>query len=459
MQPRNLGLYLALLLFAAATARPQLDYDYDDNYDEEELPLPEFTIEPQRLIAKMGDTVVIPCTSTYSEIYVMVIKKMAAMESLLYVGNVKVDRNDKYRLIGSSLEISHLDPSDSGDYVCSIQVSQGPIKLTHTLEVLSAPDIRIKPGQQQNLWLSKGDSVTLECEAIGNPDPIVRWTRLEGRLPSGSEEKEGHSITLEDVDRHVEGHYICSADNGVGEVATQNFTVSVYHAPEVTAEEVNIVTGMGNQVTLTCLVYASPSAVVVWTKEGHVISSNTNILKQEGHRHTISIQQMQEGDFGTYVCQAGNSLGQSDVAIHVTEGSQPIEEEERGPEIMDERINPIQEEREHQIEKGRGNQIEEERAHEIQEERDHQIEDEKGHQIIAERDYPVRKEKKPATDRDWQKLIIIASDLAHLLGKMWENFRCRQACLTLSVSKYIVEIWLKQMPNNFVQLKIRTQVK
>ena len=43
---------------------------------------------------------------------------------------------------------------------------------------------------------------------------------------------------LHGVDKHVEGTYLCTADNGVGESASAAMTVTVEYPPEITVERV-----------------------------------------------------------------------------------------------------------------------------------------------------------------------------------------------------------------------------
>ncbi|MPC92657.1 hypothetical protein E2C01_087760 [Portunus trituberculatus] len=50
----------------------------------------------------------------------------------------------------------------------------------------------------------------------------------------------GHSLTLEGVDRHVEGTYLCTADNGIGESASAAMTITVEYPPEITTEKVSV---------------------------------------------------------------------------------------------------------------------------------------------------------------------------------------------------------------------------
>lgn len=48
------------------------------------------------------------------------------------------------------------------------------------------------------------------------------------------------SIILENVDRHVEGTYICTASNGIGDPVSASMQVEVEYPPEVTTEQVNL---------------------------------------------------------------------------------------------------------------------------------------------------------------------------------------------------------------------------
>ncbi|XP_076035504.1 limbic system-associated membrane protein-like isoform X2 [Oratosquilla oratoria] len=301
------------------------DYGGDDLEEEPEegadkvyIP-PVFTIEPQTIVAKEGEVAKIPCTAKNPNASVLIISKETTQSTLIYAGQFKVQHREKrYKLNGDSLEISQLKRTDSGTYLCKFS-EQPPVQLNHTLDVLFAPSVKAKTGQQQRIV--KGSSVTLECEAKGNPEPTITWSKLDGRLPSGAEKEEGLSITLENVDRHVEGNYECKASNTIGEPASQTFSVSIEYPPEIITEKESIRTGEGDQVELVCLVHARPSAEVTWSKddqpltfdpEGHIVE------EQGGHRHTVKITKVTEADFGKYVCHAHNDMGDSTASIYMT---------------------------------------------------------------------------------------------------------------------------------------------
>lgn len=60
--------------------------------------------------------------------------------------------------------------------------------MVHHLDVQYSPKITFHSEEEQHVM--KDESVKLECEASGNPEPAIRWSREEGHLPSGAEEEE-----------------------------------------------------------------------------------------------------------------------------------------------------------------------------------------------------------------------------------------------------------------------------
>uniref|UniRef100_A0A182NRD8 Ig-like domain-containing protein n=1 Tax=Anopheles dirus TaxID=7168 RepID=A0A182NRD8_9DIPT len=73
----------------------------------------------------------------------------------------------------------------------------------------------------------KGSPVRLECSATGNPMPNITWTRKNNLLPNGEEQFTNPVYVIENMDRHKGGTYICTANNGVGQVATSQIILHV----------------------------------------------------------------------------------------------------------------------------------------------------------------------------------------------------------------------------------------
>lgn len=98
------------------------------------------------------------------------------------VGSEKVTPDPRIDIKGSRLTISHTRPRDAGTFLCHFDL-EPPVQLRHTLDVQFAPTVRALVPPEQHV--AKGNSVTLECKANGNPEPNIRWSHQEGPLPSG----------------------------------------------------------------------------------------------------------------------------------------------------------------------------------------------------------------------------------------------------------------------------------
>ncbi|CAL4059718.1 unnamed protein product, partial [Meganyctiphanes norvegica] len=309
------------------------DYDYDgtgSDYEEDgdyaDAPPPEFLADSHHIIKKEGETVMFNCATVGDTPHVLIVKKVATendQEELLFVGDMKIFRVKRMDLKNGEFVIKNLRRSDAGDYMCSYNTNPGdpPVEVIHTLEVQYSGRV-ITYSEDQHV--EQGSSVTLECSGAGNPSPKIIWSKVDGRLPSGSHEEEGLSMTLQDVDRHVEGNYTCKADNGIGNPDARSMFVYVEYKPEIITEQAIVRTGEGDRVELVCIVYSRPVASVIWQKDNAPLTNEPNIREHDGgHRHALVINQVSVEDFGDYKCIAENSKGFNTGLIHMTDVPKP----------------------------------------------------------------------------------------------------------------------------------------
>ena len=67
--------------------------------------------------------------------------------------------------------------------------------------------------------VNETDVVQLNCTADGNPPPTISWTRLPDNNPI--------SKVLNITSKQDEGLHRCTAENGVGNVATKDVNITV----------------------------------------------------------------------------------------------------------------------------------------------------------------------------------------------------------------------------------------
>eukprot|EP00090_Calanus_glacialis_P015493 TRINITY_DN24450_c0_g1_i1.p1 TRINITY_DN24450_c0_g1~~TRINITY_DN24450_c0_g1_i1.p1 ORF type:complete len:485 (-),score=135.14 TRINITY_DN24450_c0_g1_i1:279-1733(-) len=225
---------------------------------------------------------------------------------------------------GSTLTIGIAKSEDAGQYKCSVAVKKNPPEIKHIVRIRAPPSI--ESSTPSILAAKKGDDVTLNCKGSGSPKPTVKWSRVGKMMPDGSSEIESDMVTFSDVSRKHAGIYKCSATNGHGKEASKQVEVVVEYSPEVEVTEVFVQTKTGDETEIVCRVHAVPKPTIVWSKDGRILSSSNRVkIAKMGSRHTLTISQVQKGDFGKYTCQASNSLGSEEKIVEMTGHASPAD--------------------------------------------------------------------------------------------------------------------------------------
>nr|XP_027234203.1 protein amalgam-like [Penaeus vannamei] len=318
-------------------------YDYYSNYYDKDGEPPTFLARSQTFTVEIGQSVIIPCDVENTGSNKLIIKKLPARggsEKLLAVGGAKVTTDRRILVDGSRLTITHALPRDAGTFLCHFDL-EPPLQLRHTLDVQSAPSVKsLSPPEQV---VKKGEEVVLQCKAHGTPRPSSAGPGRRGSCPrgrprsSGKRAGLGQNVTLTDVDRHVDGTYLCTADNGIGEPASARMVVTVEYPPEISTEKDVVRSTEAETVELVCLVHGRPVPTVGWTHDGaalpdthmdsevdtpqdyaHDVYDAHTTQSHVSHRHTLTIQNLTDADFGLYMCIAENSHGVSNASIQLT---------------------------------------------------------------------------------------------------------------------------------------------
>lgn len=137
-----------------------------------------------------------------------------------------------------------------------------------------------------------GRPATLQCPAVGSPQPTITWLK-DGR-PLGTDDSErlsfldgGRQLLIESTETADSGRYVCIATNSVG--ATDfDLTLSVVEVPQIRGPTTETVTAtMNRPAELFCDVLPMESPVTIeWLKDDRPIdvSSAANAYYQVGTR-------------------------------------------------------------------------------------------------------------------------------------------------------------------------------
>nr|XP_045001862.1 neural cell adhesion molecule 1 isoform X5 [Jaculus jaculus] len=241
----------------------------------------------------------------------------------------------------SELTIRKVDKNDEAEYVCIAENKAGEQDASIHLKVFAKPKITYVENQTA---MELEEQVTLTCEASGDPIPSITWRTSTRNIsseekaswtrPEKQETLDGHvvvrsharvsSLTLKSVQYTDAGEYICMASNTIGQ-DSQSMYLEVQYAPKLQGP-VAVYTWEGNQVNITCEVFAYPSATISWFRDGQLLpSSNYSNIKiyNTPSASYLEVTPDSENDFGNYNCTAVNRIGQESLEFILVQADTP----------------------------------------------------------------------------------------------------------------------------------------
>ncbi|KAL9967661.1 hypothetical protein ACROYT_G025941 [Oculina patagonica] len=119
----------------------------------------------------------------------------------------------------SVLQISDVRKVDSDLYFCSAVNLLGNVERKTLLVVMSLPVFTVKPPEK--VAVGFGETLTLNCSATGDPQPVVSWNRQGAALPVGRSHRTNEALIIRDVREDDAGIYVCVATSaGVFDIET-----------------------------------------------------------------------------------------------------------------------------------------------------------------------------------------------------------------------------------------------
>ncbi|XP_061544566.1 basement membrane-specific heparan sulfate proteoglycan core protein isoform X9 [Phycodurus eques] len=199
------------------------------------------------------------------------------------------------------LRIENLEQSNEGVYICRASNVYGQAQDAARLTIQALPKVMINVRTSVQTVMV-GNSVEFECQAVGDPEPTVKWSKVGGPLPTHIVVM-GGMLKIEQVTEADAGQYRCTATNDVGSVQSQ-VVLNVQSLPQISALPERKEVTVGSDAVLPCVASGYPVPEIRWSKlEGELppkCFQEVNVL---------TVPRVTHSDSGTYVCTASNKQG------------------------------------------------------------------------------------------------------------------------------------------------------
>ncbi|XP_035291447.1 hemicentin-1 [Anguilla anguilla] len=210
-----------------------------------------------------------------------------------------------------TLTIRDAAPEDAGNYTCLASNEAGTATQTATLIYTEAPTI--SASRQIVLAVAGGDA-TLECQATGDPPPLVKWYKGDlqvGTLPFAGQHTHRGTLHFGEVQERDAGEYRCEASSSAG-TSSATITLEVGVIPHFLETPGDVTANIGENVTLPCVAHGFPTPTVAWRRKGGLMiptrhDGNSGSMQVESG--ALLIHSAWLDDEGVYICEAQNQYG------------------------------------------------------------------------------------------------------------------------------------------------------
>ncbi|GBM65115.1 Protein turtle [Araneus ventricosus] len=286
--------------------------------------------EPEYTTALLGEDVILPCTFSFPEgtpvPYVVQWQKQDVKIPIYiwydgYPPHAGEGYEGRASLAGlAALNLTSVREADQGWYECKVYFLNRPPDSPKNgswvhLDVLAPPHFKLKP--PDTVYVKVGESVTLNCEAIGTPLPVISWTKDNLPLqPSPSIQITASELRINNIQQSDIGDYLCVASNKEGKVSS--LTKVIVAGPAViTVPPRNTSKLEGGKVEFICEAKALPANITHrWYHNGVDITQlswleSRSLIRKDG---LLFINPLTAEDSGLYTCEVSNGIGNPDSA-------------------------------------------------------------------------------------------------------------------------------------------------
>jgi len=229
---------------------------------------------------------------------------------------------------GNELNIRKVELADDGLYECRVYLINGPSKAINIYLKVNEPPSWVDISR--DVVREEGQGIHLRCKAKGTPEPRVSWRFI---MPQVDEVRAtGFNYLITKTTRNNGGRYVCTADNGVGNIIRHEVLLTINYAAEMISDEGTqgeLRVQMGKRTSLQCKGRGQPTPNFQWVlPNGKIISKDKEsskdrfaTVKRNGQQttSTLHINKVSKQDFGEFQCIVYNDFGNETRTLYLRE--------------------------------------------------------------------------------------------------------------------------------------------
>lgn len=243
---------------------------------------PEITLQPQSISINEGQS---------TSLNVVVQENPTPSYQWYFNGSVISGANS------ATLNLNNIQRQQAGSYFVIVTNSAGVVQSQSVdvdVIIYSSPVITSQP---TCVVVNEGQSTALNFGASGNPVPSYQWY-FNGAAISGANSE---TLSLNNIQRQQSGSYFVIATNLVGSVQSENVTISVQYAPEITTQPLSVTINESQTTSLIAMASGSPAPTYQWYFNGSAVNHGTTAI--------LNMVSVPRSRAGVYFVVAKNSLG------------------------------------------------------------------------------------------------------------------------------------------------------